>query len=256
LKRERPGHFGFAHGILVLVFLAPPALRLLLEEEREDARQAAAELDAEVASLRHGLERAREEIELLTGAPYAHGGAAGLPGRYQAVWADVLPLGDPSPARRALWIPAGGGGELPAPRFRTDCAVVHGKALVGRLVELPLGLGLARVQTLLDPLFRVRFRAGEVSGLLWGSGECDGDGWPLLEVRHLTAPEDLEPGARLFTSGGDGIYPAGLYLGEVLEEGAAGSRRVGPLVRAAVRPQSLQRVLVLIDPRRSFHPPR
>jgi hypothetical protein len=232
--------------ILALVaLLAPPLVHLL---ERGRARRAsesagspgAARLANEVANLRQALERARRELQEISGAPFLEDSGDWLSRRYRVTWVDVLPFADPSPLRDALWVSLrrdGGPGE--------DCAVLFAQALAGRLVELPASLPLARVQTLRDPLFRVRCRCGQSEGILWGTDRADSRGRALLEVHHLSPADPLPPGARVFTRGGDGIYPPGVLIGEVVapEEGPSPH----PMVRAAVDPRPALRLMLVRD---------
>ena len=114
-------------------------------------------------------------------------------------------------------------------------------------MKIPAPLKLARVQTLLDPFFRVRFRSAEGEGILWGTERTDAEGRPLLEVHHLTPAGTLPGGARVHTSGEDGIYPPGVLIGEVIGEVVGDSSRSSNLVRGAIDARSSLRVLVVRD---------
>ncbi|MBN1443679.1 MAG: rod shape-determining protein MreC [Planctomycetes bacterium] len=247
--RERTG----AAGALIagIVFLAPAAWNTAkrhgsptdaparLEDTREHLRET--ELAAEVTRLREELDAAaRMRIE-----------PAGIPAdaaRYSAQLADVLPFADPSGLRSAIWV------YLPqSPAPPEDSALVYQRALAGRLMRAFPG-GIAQAQTLLDRGFRVRYRCGEQSGILAGTGRRDAQPpfLPLLEAIHTTPLGALAPDALVYTSGGDGIFPAGLLIGRVAAEEVeiTGNHQ---MVTAALCPDDLRSVVVVCDAaRRAF----
>lgn len=203
---------------------------------------------AETAALREALRRARDDLQSLADVAGLVGEeAAGS--RYRLIAADVLSLSDPSPDRQALWIDFHGV-EPPS----RPAAVVCGKLLAGRLVPSAAGVSVARVQSLADPLFRVRFRAGAATGILWGTGRSDAAGHPLLEVHHCG--ETLAPGTPVLSAGNDGVFPPGFLIGELAGEAAGEATRGSPegaassgavIVRASLRPQALERVVAVVD---------
>ena len=229
------------HVACCFLLVSPPAARLGItlwsRGQPPPAVPAGAEaLAAEVASLQEELRRARAELELHAALPD--------PARYRVGLADVVPLTDPSPRRGALWV---------TPRksdaAARDSSAFWDGALAGRVLRVERGLFLACIQTLADPGFRVRFRAGEAMGILHGTARRDATGAPLLVVRHLSREKALGSGDVVFTAGDDGIYPPGLRIGEVLPgtEEARGGRGGEVLVRAALRPEDLAQVLLAFD---------
>lgn len=268
-------------------------------------------LRAELAQTRDQLRAAQALFESLRSASSALVESVSEPGshyagRFRLFNADVVSFSDPSPERHVLWVSmpgfeaglrdleeesrglsAGlrrpGAAEdrravEPPDRYSPDshAGVVSGKRLVGRLVPSPFGFSIARVQLLLDPLFRVRFRAGNSTGMLWGTGLRDEDGQALLEVHHVihtreiprpqgdagpseegdagpseegdAGPElALAAGVEVVTAGNDGVFPPGILIGAMV--GGEDAARVGgkAYVRSALDPASLEHVVVVID---------
>lgn len=244
MERKRAAPSGFLGSLSFLVLLLVPATWRALERrgERPDARRS---LDAASAAVErdHLLEsnrRLQRELRALSGIEFDLRSLESVRSRYRAFAVDVLSFVDPSPGRRALFV-------LLDPEYRvpSDCATTYEGALVGRLERLPWTASVARVQSVLDPGLRVKFRSGESRGVLHGTGrrERGGGRRPLLEVRHLVPITDLPADAPVFTAGGDGIYPPGILIGWVgeAESGAY------PLVRAAVSPEEMEVVAVLVD---------
>jgi cell shape-determining protein MreC len=132
------------------------------------------------------------------------------------------------------------------PLLLRSSAVVADGRLLGRVVDAPGVVRVAQVETVADPLFRVRFRSATTQGIAAGSGQKDAEGQALLEVEHLETSEELPLGAALFTAGGDGIYPPGVLVGEVC---AAASEAAGgrTLVRAAADAEPPMRLFVVCD---------
>ncbi len=94
-----------------------------------------------------------------------------------------------------------------------DAVVSPAGALVGRVIQV--SRWTCAVQLLTDALSGVGARLGEsrASGLLAGA-----DG-PLLELRFIRTLDDATVGESVETSGEDGIYPAGIPIGQVTRAG-------------------------------------
>lgn len=94
-----------------------------------------------------------------------------------------------------------------------DAVISPEGALVGRVIQV--SRWTSAVQLLTDALSGVGARLGEsrASGLLAGA-----DG-PLLELRFIQTLDDVLVGETVETSGEDGIYPAGIPVGEVTRAG-------------------------------------
>jgi hypothetical protein len=175
-------------------------------------------------------------------------------GRFRAFLCDVLPLDDPQPGRRALWITSPLLRSLAAVQdvaaqdeVQVSGAVAWGQQLIGRLDLLVPGAPVARVMTPLDPAFRVRFRCGAVQGILHGGGrEREGTRRPLLEAHHLIPLGDLPEDELVYTAGGDNVFPPGLLIGRVVrrEDQTTGAL---PVVRVDADIGALLAVVVIAD---------
>ena len=237
---------------LLLFLLTPPAIRLSIHygwlgHEAEAGKQASQgrEQADQAALLKEQLLQSRKELQLVTSAAGILYDPAGGPGeraaaRYRVAVGDVLPLSTSSTADRAFSVSLYG-----LPTMRKDTTVLAGDRLVGRLINLAPGTRIGRVQSVLDPLFRSRFKCGKDSGMLWGTGRTDADGHPLLEVHHLEKPPSFAVGQAVLTEGGDGVYPSGCIAGHILE--MPGEKTPHAIVRSAVRIDSLRQVILLED---------
>ena len=239
-------------GFLLLFLLTPPAIRLSfhygwLGTQPEAASQKAQDREQgdQAALLNEQLQQSRKELQLVTSAAGILYDPAGGPGeraaaRYRIAVGDVLPLSTSSTADRAFCVSFYG-----LPTMRKDTTVLAGELLVGRLINLAPGTRIGRVQSVLDPLFRARFKCGEDSGMLWGTGKTDADGYPLLEVHHLQKPPAFAVGQTVLTEGGDGVYPPGCMAGHILE--MPGEKTPHAIVRSSVRIDTLRQVILLED---------
>jgi rod shape-determining protein MreC len=74
----------------------------------------------------------------------------------------------------------------------------------------------------------------------------------LVEMRHVSGLEKVEAGDYVVTTGQDGIYPAGLNVGEVVEvkHGSATQAHVIH-IKPGARLDQLEEVAVLL-----YHPPQ
>ena len=252
--RKRNLTRGLLSATLLLAFLLlPPALRLSLHYgwlgdkpgaagQEPPADTAQADL---VALLNEQLRQSRKELQLVTSAAGILYDPAGGPGdraaaRYRVAIGDVLPFSSSSTADRTFCVSFYG-----LPLMRKDTTALSGDLLVGRLVSLAPGTRIGRIQGVLDPLFRSRFRCGKDSGMLWGTGRTDADGFPLLEVHHLEKPPSFTAGQAVLTEGGDGVYPPRCMVGHILE--MPGEKTPHAIVRSAVRMDTLRQVILLED---------
>lgn len=240
--------------LFLLVFLlAPPAIRISMhygwigEQPGSSEPEPAADLSREdlVALLNDQLRQARKELQLVASTAGILYDPAGSPGdraaaRYRVAIGDVLPFSSSSTADRTFCVSFYG-----LPMMRKDTIALSGDLLVGRLVDLVPGSRIGRVQSVLDPLFRARFRCGEDAGMLWGTGKTDSEGFPLLEIHHLGKPPSFVSGQAVLTEGGDGVYPPGCIVGHILE--LPGEKISRAVVRASVRMAMLRQVILLED---------
>jgi hypothetical protein len=257
--RRKEGGFRAIHLGCALCLALPAAVRLaeyawaVVAAESESTAQrlgkvgdgdepAVGDLPAQLASaqrhvavLTEKLERAHQELEAL--------GAATLPGRYRTSLADVIPVTDPSSRRALLWA------ALRDPAAVTnDGAAFWDHRLVGRVIERYERPPVAKIQLLNDPAFRVRFRSGDVTGVLQGQALLSDAGDPLLKVRFVSTEDSLVAGADVFTAGDDGVYPPGLWIGVVCGTSLAASESAAVLSVCAVGFQRVwSKVRIAVD---------
>jgi rod shape-determining protein MreC len=124
--------------------------------------------------------------------------------------------------------------------LRKDMAVVNSQGVVGR--TWAVSGGITKVQLLVDAAsgVAVLVQRTRVQGVLIGRGDA------LLELRYLTALDDVEPGDLLLTSGQDGIYPKGLPVGIVAEVVESSSLQRVVKVVPRVEFNRLEEVLVIL----------
>jgi rod shape-determining protein MreC len=128
--------------------------------------------------------------------------------------------------------------------------VVTGGAIVGRVVSL--SPWTAQVMLITDE----QAAAGAVVGQLGESnalGPVRGMGQRgVAEMRFVSGLEKVEVGDHVLTTGQDGIFPAGLSVGDVIEvkHGTATQPHV-IFIRPSARMDQLEHVAVLL-----YHPPQ
>jgi rod shape-determining protein MreC len=128
---------------------------------------------------------------------------------------------------------------------RPDMAVVAWGGAVGRVVTA--NAGYAKVRLLTDP------NSG-VAGIVQRSraeGMVMGRGVELLEMAYVPHWADVLVGDRVVTSGLDGVFPKGFGIGTVVEVGEPVGASKAIRVRPDVAFDSLEEVLVLLEPRGS-----
>jgi rod shape-determining protein MreC len=163
---------------------------------------------------------------------------------YEVVVARVIAR-DPSVWFNSITIGAGSSSGI-----ELNMPVVTGGGIVGRVVAL--SPWTAQVMLITDE----QAAAGAVVGQLGKSnalGPVRGMGQRgLAEMRFVSGLEKVEVGDYVLTTGQDGIYPAGLSVGEVLEvrHGTATQAHV-IYIRPSARLDQLEHVAVL-----RYHPPQ
>src|SRR5829696_2513533 len=82
-----------------------------------------------------------------------------------------------------------------------------------------------------------------VLGVVSGTGSND-----VVEMRYVSGIADVQVGQVVYTTGQDGIYPAGLKVGEIVDVKDAGSATVAKqiVIRPSARIDSMQEVGVLL----------
>jgi len=186
-----------------------------VERENERLEVRVAELEARVMGLEAMARSARALEEALT-----------LQSRVvpPTVAARVI-AGNPTPGVLTVLIDRGADDGV-----RADMAVISADGVVGRVIGRPASRS-ARVQLLVgrNAAAAAMLERSGAGGLATGGATRGGD--PILQLDYVSNLVDVQPGERVFTSGQDGIYPAGFPIGTVLEA------KPGPLYRnVTVRP--------------------
>lgn len=128
---------------------------------------------------------------------------------------------------------------------KLNMPVVTNGALVGRVTAVsPL---TAQVDLITKDKSGLGGVIGELGtsnalGVVGGTGEND-----LLEMRYVPGIIEVKVGEMVYTTGQDGIFPAGLKIGEIVEV-SSGSATVTHriLIRPSARLDSMQEVAVLL----------
>jgi rod shape-determining protein MreC len=132
--------------------------------------------------------------------------------------------------------------------IEVNMPVVTGTGIVGRVITV--GPFSAQVMLITDE----KAGAGAVVGQLGQSsalGSIRGTGVKgLVEMKYVSGLEKVEVGDYVLTTGQDGIYPAGLNIGEVVDLNPGTATRAHQiLIRPGARLDQLQDVAVLL-----YHP--
>jgi len=201
-----------------------------VERENEQLRLHIAELEGRVLGLEAVARSAAALEEALT-----------LQSRIvpETLAARVI-AGSPTPGRLTVLIDRGADDGVTA-----DMAVISADGVVGRVMGEPTA-GAARVQLLVGQSASAAAtleRSGAGGLVVGGAGSAREAALRLDYVPNLV---DVQPGERVFTSGQDGIYPAGFPIGTVIEiQPGAIFRDIS--VRPAVDVSRLDVVLVVLS---------
>jgi len=201
-----------------------------VERENEQLQVRIAELEARVMGL-EAIARSTASLEE----------ALTLQSRVPApTLAARVIAGNPTPGVLTVLIDRGS-----ADGVRADMAVIGAEGVVGRVIGTPAARS-ARVQLLVgrNAAAAATLERSGAGGLASGGASLAGD--PILQLDYVSNLVDVQPGERVFTSGQDGIYPAGFPIGTVIEA------KPGPLFRnITVRPAAdvarLDVVLVVLS---------
>jgi len=125
---------------------------------------------------------------------------------------------------------------------RSDLAVMAPAGVVGRVV-VPSARA-AKVQLLIDrsAAAGVLIERSRSQGIAVGAGD------ELLRMEYVSEVADVAVGDRVVTSGVDGIYPKGYFVGKVEAVEKSGNSYKLILVRPAVDFSSIEEVLVVLTP--------
>ncbi len=85
-------------------------------------------------------------------------------------------------------------------------------------------------------------------GVVKGTGAIGWEGEDMLVLDYLPATADIMPGDEIITSNQGGVYPKGLYIGQVSEVGSAtGTDERHVSVQSGVDFAHLEEVVVLLE---------
>jgi rod shape-determining protein MreC len=129
-------------------------------------------------------------------------------------------------------------------QLKTNAPVVGDGGLVGRIDRL--GANQATVILLTDEACQVsvQIEGTPEVGIISGQRGQYEAGVPKLLLRFLSREAQIKPGARVFTTGRGGVFPANLLVGTI-ESVQAGALNTDALVRPAVDFTDLSTVFVL-----------
>ncbi|MGE3466463.1 MAG: rod shape-determining protein MreC, partial [Pyrinomonadaceae bacterium] len=129
--------------------------------------------------------------------------------------------------------------------IRLNMPVVTDGGLVGRITAVsPLASQVGLVTQNKAGLGGVVGQIGESNalGVVTGTGKSD-----LLEMKYVPGSIDVQVGQSVFTSGQDGIYPAGLKVGEIVNVVSGSATTPHQIqIRPASRLSSMQEVGILL----------
>lgn len=200
-----------------------------VEAENDALRSQVAELQGRVQGL-EAIVRTTGELEE----------ALGLQSRltFETLAARVI-AGNPTPGMLTVTIDRGA-----ADGVRANMAVIAAEGVVGRVIGQPAPHA-AEVQLIVgrNAGAGATLERSGAGGMIVGGHQSG----PPLVLEYVPNLVDVQPGERVFTSGQDGIFPAGFVIGTV-ERVETGSpyREIG--VRPAVDTSHLEIVLVVLTP--------
>ena len=183
--------------------------------ENDALKRRILELEAELQQEQAAAARARTMEELL---------ALRATEKLPTITARVI-AGNPSPGSLTVTIDRG-----TADGVAVDMPVIAARGVVGRVIA-PIAPRAATVQLLTgrNAAAAVSFERSGTGGIVVGGAASD----PPMRAEYVPALAEVQVGERVFTSGQDGIYPAGYLVGSVerVTRGATGPER-----EIAIRP--------------------
>jgi cell shape-determining protein MreC len=146
--------------------------------------------------------------------------------------------------RRALWQePLLGLGKGSAEGVRLDAGVLHNGAVAGRIVAVAAHASSMALITHHDVAVGARLADARLEGVLHGQRGNDGERLCRLLVVARKAPGKV--GEQVLTSGLDGVFPPGLWIGTVVKIRKSENFEWELLVRPAVDESGLESAHVL-----------
>jgi len=146
--------------------------------------------------------------------------------------------------RRTLWQePLLGLGKGSAEGVRLDAGVLHNGAVAGRIVAVAAHASSMALLTHHDVAVGARLAETRLEGVLHGQRGNDGEGLCRLSIVSRKAPGKL--GEQVLTSGLDGVFPPGLWIGTVVKLRKSENFEWELLVRPAVDESGLEAAHIL-----------
>lgn len=124
------------------------------------------------------------------------------------------------------------------------CVVTENGELVGVISEV--GANWATVSTLIDPNISLGASVVETEDAAILTSDLDSMSQGLCRLSYLSSSAELKEGNEVVTSGLGGVYPSGIVIGRVVEQGttSSGMERYA-LVQPAVVLEDLKQVFVV-----------
>lgn len=124
------------------------------------------------------------------------------------------------------------------------CVVTETGALVGVVSEV--GTNWATVTTLIDPNISLGASVVETEDAAILTSDLDAMSQGLCRLSYLSSSAQLKEGDQVVTSGLGGVYPSGIDIGRVVEQGTTSSGMEHyALVEPAVKLEDLKQVFVV-----------
>jgi rod shape-determining protein MreC len=123
--------------------------------------------------------------------------------------------------------------------------VIDAQGVIGQVARVMPLTSEVMLLTDRDATLAVELRRNGLRAVAYGAGRAGG-----LELRYLPAASDVQRGDQVFTSGLDGVFPAGLPVGQVSELARSSASFALARVEPAAGVERTRLLLVLFDPPR------
>ncbi len=128
---------------------------------------------------------------------------------------------------------------------RAGQPVIDAQGVIGQVARVMPLTSEVMLLTDRDATLAVELRRNGLRAVAYGAGRAGG-----LELRYLPAASDVQQGDEVFTSGLDGVFPAGLPVGRVGELARFSASFAVARVDPAAGVERTRLLLVLFDPPR------
>ncbi len=127
-----------------------------------------------------------------------------------------------------------------------DMAVVNSKGLVGRVIEA--GADYSIIMSIIDGQSNVSIMVERTrdNGMLHGAMKY-GEQNRFCTLHYLPYEADIVPGDRIITSGLGGVFPKGLYIGDVVEASQVQTEDKEVYIKPAVDFLHVEEVMVVVS---------